>query len=457
MARRPGGGDLAFSDVRVAMFVLGDCENDGRVRKEATTLHDHGYDVRVFAMATRTHAARHASVGSVPIERLPAVSWPQRLVRFLRLRSRAVEPTSTGSSPGEDSQRSENANGSADQSLKGSRWHAARDVALRVHRPTLMLSYTRLAVAAARAWGPNIVHAHDASALPAAALVAKSRLPLVYDSHELWRRRNRLGQRRPLGRLADALVERALAPRAAVVVTVSNAIAAWLSRRYPLRRSPVVVRNLPTASRSASQQRLHSLAGLTDARVLLYTGRLMEGRGLEFAVRCLHALPDNVVFVLMGYGDPTYVAGLRSLASGYGVTERIRIIGAVPSDEVTSVASAADVAYVVIEPICESYRYALPGKLFEAIAAGLPVLAADLPEIREIVEGHGVGRVFTPRTAGGFRTVFDRVLHDAPRYRQAAEQARKTLNWEQEQNRLLDAYASIVPMTAGKGLDRGEQ
>lgn len=414
------------------MFVLGDCENDGRVRKEAAALHAHGYEVRLFAMATRAHGPGRVTMGAVAIDRLAATSWPQRLVR-LRGRSPRVQPWGTANGAGRLRQRVP--------------WMraAARDVALRIHRPTLALSYTKLAVAAARAWGPDLVHAHDLPALPAAALVARrGMLPLVYDSHELWRRRNRRGQWRPLGRMADALVERSLAPRAAVVVTVCDSIAAWLARRYALRSPPVVLRNVPFPSRTRSTGNVRALAGLTGERVLLYTGRVMEGRGLEFAVRSLHALPEDVALVLMGYGDAAYVAGLRSLAAREGVADRVRMIDAVPAEDVSAVASTADLAYVVIEPVCQSYRYALPSKLFEAIAAGLPVLAADLPEIREVVVGHDVGVVFTPRTAADLRAAFDRVVRGTPHYRQAAAQAREVLTWSAEQHRLLDAYDRLV-------------
>lgn len=423
---------MATRKTRIAMFVLGDCQNDGRVRKEATALHGHGYDVRLFAMATRDHGPGRTAVDSVPVDRLAATSWPQRLVRLLG------RPSTPAPSPPAD--------GAGRLRQRVPRLAAAaRDVALRVHRPSLALSYTRLAVAAARAWGPDVVHAHDLPALPAAALVARERgLPLVYDSHELWRRRNRRGQWRPAGRVADALVERSLAPRAAVVVTVCDSIAAWLSRRYDLRRPPVVLRNIPLPSRTSSRD-VRALAGLTDERVLLYTGRVMEGRGLEFAVRSLHALPEDVVLVLMGYGDPAYGAALASLAARQGVADRVRMVDAVPAEEVTSVASTADLAYVVIEPVCQSYRYALPSKLFEAIAAGLPVLAADLPEIRRIVVGYGVGVVFTPRAATDLRAALDSALAGAQRYRQAAERARTVLTWRHEQHRLLDAYDRLVP------------
>lgn len=407
------------------MFVLGDAENDGRVRREATALQAHGYDVRIFALATRTHGPGHSSVGSVVVERLPAMSWPQRLLGAVPCRGVASAP---GTSPA-----------SASRAVA-----VVRDLVLRVHRPTIVVSYTRLAASAAREWGPDVVHAHDLPTLPAAALVSRGQAPVIYDSHELWRRRNRRGQWRPLGRAVEALLERLLVRRAALVLTVCESIATWLDDRYRMQRPPVVVRNVVGARRAVDGPTVRELAGLSDERVLLYTGRMLEGRGLELAIRALTTLPEDVVFVLLGYGDASYVAGLRRLADRQGVADRVRMVGPVPADDVSSVASTADVAYVVVEPVCLSYRYALPSKLFEAIAAGVPVLGADLPEIRRVVTGHGVGVVFSPSSVAALRDAFERVLAAAPRHRAAAARARDVFVWEREQGRLLAAYSRVA-------------
>ena len=43
-----------------------------------------------------------------------------------------------------------------------------------------------------------------------------------------------------------------------------------------------------------------------------------------------------------------------------------------------------------------NFKYSLPNKVFEYIAAGLPILAADLPEVRKIVDGYKIGVCFNP-------------------------------------------------------------
>src|SRR5699024_8144572 len=98
--------------------------------------------------------------------------------------------------------------------------------------------------------------------------------------------------------------------------------------------------------------------------------------------------------VLLGYGEEAALQQVRRQARDHGVADRVHLIGAVGPDEVSRSLADGDVAVVHVRPICLSYRYALPNKLFESIRAGLPIAAADLPDMGEIVSSLGVGEVF---------------------------------------------------------------
>jgi glycosyltransferase involved in cell wall biosynthesis len=64
----------------------------------------------------------------------------------------------------------------------------------------------------------------------------------------------------------------------------------------------------------------------------------------------------------------------------------------VASDDVIAFAASASLGLVPILPTTPNNAASMPNKLFQYMAAGLPVVSTDLPHLREIVEGSGAGR-----------------------------------------------------------------
>ena len=303
------------------------------------------------------------------------------------------------------------------------------------------------AVREGRRLAPDVVHANDANALvPALLICARTRARIVYDSHELWRRRN-IRTDRWLAPAVEAVIERLGIRRAGGVITVSPSIADWLQRTYRLPVRPTLVRNIPTARTvpDPALGRLRELTGLGPAdKIVSYTGGITTGRGLEETVDAVALLPADVHLVLLGYGDATYTAGLLRRAREAGVAERVHLAGSVPSAQVPQTLADADAAVVYVRPICLSYRYSLPNKLFESIHAGLPIVAADLPDTAAIVRQYGVGEVFDAGTPQELAAAIEQVLTDPSSYRAAARAAAAELTWEHEAEHLVGLYRRVL-------------
>lgn len=317
-----------------------------------------------------------------------------------------------------------------------------------LHRPSVYAEYWKTAAASATDWEPDVVHAHDLNALPAAVRVAAGRaIPVVYDSHELWRHRNRVTRLHPISRVFDAIQEHRLIRRVDLVITVGGQIESWLQDTYRLPSNrTTVLRNVPWSRGACGPApALRQLAGLPDARIVLYTGRITSGRGLEEAIDALPSLADDVNLVMLGYGDDEYIESLSKRALRLGALGRLHLIPPVPSEQVPAVASQADVALVAIQPLCLSYRYALPNKLFEAIQAGVPVVASDLPEISAIVRQYGVGKLFQVGDAQELARAVSEILAAPSIYRAGTDVAAVELCWEREREILLKAYGRLAP------------
>lgn len=482
---------------RVAMFVLNPAHSDARVRREAATLGRVGYEVRIYALGNSTWPEGVVGEDGFEIHRVEVVSVYQRLLERLRTwwaglsrlpevvaRARpraawqwvALAPVLPLGALLRYAERARAERADPTLPLREGTWYrklgrhawlwtrrawrlvrrglrrlylwgyrAARRLLLPLHRPSVIRQFWVRAGEAAAGWGPDVVHAHDLNTLPAALRAAGERTRVVYDSHELWRKRNRHGQLRPLGRTVDWWLERRLIGRADLVITVSPGISDWLAREYRLR-PPLVLRNLPEAwEPTVSGLSVRELAGLDeDRRLLLYTGRITSGRGLGPAIRSLAMLPEDIHLVLLGYGDFLYIEELVRSGEREGVADRLHVIGPVAHQEVPSAASSADVALVYIEPTNLSYRLSLPNKLFEAIQGRVPVVATDLPEIRGVVLEYGIGELFSPGDPRGLAVAVERVLAARAVYGEGLERAARELVWEREAKRLVESYRGLV-------------
>jgi glycosyltransferase involved in cell wall biosynthesis len=121
-----------------------------------------------------------------------------------------------------------------------------------------------------------------------------------------------------------------------------------------------------------------------DAPLVVYTGGLLEWKGVELLVEAARALPD-VYFAIAG-GMPADIARLRTRAGGLA---NLRIDGFQPPEMVPLYLAAGDLGVVPnrSKPLI-SARYTSPLKVFEAMAVGLPLVASDLPSMRELLH-HG--------------------------------------------------------------------
>ena len=267
----------------------------------------------------------------------------------------------------------------------------------------------------------DVVHCHDYPTLASGFKLAGGR-PVIYDSHECWSGRLRHGRPEPLRRRLQLRDERRLAKRAAAVLTVSQELGDWLEDHLDIP-PPVLVRNtFPPATPRGSVP--------MSPRGLVYAGRIGPGRDLDTAFSA--SLPDGLPLTLAGPIQP-----------GFTVPASVRYRGIFAIDAIPDLLVSDGLALVSMEDTCLNHRLALPNKLFQAIASGVPVVAVDLPALRRVVTAHGIGTLYRPGDAASLARAVQSAIDRFGELRRNVLEAQEQLSVAADAERLRAVYRGL--------------
>jgi glycosyltransferase involved in cell wall biosynthesis len=211
----------------------------------------------------------------------------------------------------------------------------------------------------------------------------------------------------------------------------------------PDRTGEWTLRTLPVTVAGDTGPGLRARCGLSAGTpVLIYQGMLQEGRGLEASIRALGRAPGLHLAIV---GGGALRPSLEALARETGCGERAHFLGEVGFRELLPLTREAAAGLALFEPLSSSYLYSLPGKLFEYVQAGVPVIATALPEMRKIIEGYGVGVCLEEYGPDALAAVMRRMAEDAAwrlGFLAKLPKAAEELCWEAEEARYLALYGS---------------
>lgn len=454
-----------MSGIKVSMFVYNNCDKDARVLKEAASLVNSGYSVKIFAVLDNK-TVPYENRDGVEIIRVKKDPMHYRLFRAnikglfskpkltplvnLRANHSKKEP-----SPSKKEEVSTNtivnsnttSSGGFKKTLKKILGPAVKAPLLLIHKPLCYYDFYKKTSIYCEEEKADVYHAHDLNAfLPASKSAKKHGSKLVYDSHELYTHRNKPVKSSKLYRYLTERFEKKHIRRADKVITVSHSIADYLRDRYTIDR-PVVIMNAPSKVKAHENDKSlrEELKVSDDLKLAIYCGGITFNRGLEKLIESLTIMPD-VYLVMMGYGAPAYMDKLQGIADSNNVVDRFSFYGPVKPHEVTSYTASADVGVAPIQNACLSYYYCAPNKVFEYIIGGIPVVASNFPDLSKIVLENEIGFVFDPEDINSIAESIHRVFDNQTNYeamRLNAQKATKKYNWEIEELKLLELYNSI--------------
>jgi glycosyltransferase involved in cell wall biosynthesis len=195
-------------------------------------------------------------------------------------------------------------------------------------------------------------------------------------------------------------------------------------------------------ARWPSDEARHQL-NLPPGRYVVFTGSPMRNKGLGDLLEAVSTLPADVRVLLVGSfaHDPAYGEALTRRYK-----ERLLYVGPRPHREMPLYLAAADVVALPQQP-CRETQAQVPGKVFEAMAMGKPIVATDVGDLREILDG--CGAVVEPGSGDALRAALLDVLDNPDRAQDLGSRARR---------RCLEAYNwDAMDRTLQKHLARWER
>lgn len=252
--------------------------------------------------------------------------------------------------------------------------------------------------------------------------------------------------------ILDALTGRLLVDHFHAVSHATEA-AALRSLRLSPRRVTVVQRGRdPDRLGEPSAERRHrarqALALAEDAEVVVNTGRHEFQKGQEVLLEAVAQLrsrrPRTVLLIAGRHGGTT--AQLERLIARLGLDEAVQLLG--HREDVPEILAAADL--FAFPSLCEGF----PGAVLEAMALGLPVVASDIPPIREIVDAIRTGILVEPGNPTLLAKAMGDLLEDPGRGAAYGEAGRKVFEkrftLKASTRRMAEMYNDLCPSTRGQ-------
>jgi len=146
---------------------------------------------------------------------------------------------------------------------------------------------------------------------------------------------------------------------------------------------------------------------------IVTVGRLIEKKGFDLLLHALAEQPADMPeyhCTIMGGGEEA--EALESLRDALKLKGKVDFTGPVPNHEVRERLQAADLFVLPCRIAKSGDRDGIPVVLMEAMASGVPVIAGDIPSIRELVAHDKSGLLVAPESGAELGAAITRLLRD---------------------------------------------
>lgn len=279
----------------------------------------------------------------------------------------------------------------------------------------------------------NLLFSNDLDTLlPNYIISVFQRKKLIFDSHELFSEIPELVNKQRVKKVW-LFLEKTIIPKLQNVITVSDSIKNHYHNLYGI--SAIVIRNIPKIEH-INQKNFEIDA--EEKKVILYQGSVNIGRGIELMIDTM-ALLDEYLFIVIGDGD--ILEQLKEKVSNLSLHNKVNFLGKKTPEELKELTPNATIGMSLEEDLGLNYRYALPNKIFDYLHANVPVIVADLPEMRSLIKKHPIGEILIERTPKTLAKTIINMTNIS--YEKELKTAKKELNWSKEKEKLISIFSKL--------------
>lgn len=228
------------------------------------------------------------------------------------------------------------------------------------------------------------------------------------------------------------------------IVSTTGSLRKLIQQRFNAKCNSILV--APNACRlpTVRENQMPSYGGNKTYPVVAYAGQLYPWKGVDILIRSMVYLPNNVRVQIIGGADLQHLERVKRLAMKKGVSDRVHFTGQVLPAQVQAYMLEADVLVVPLPSNnVESRYFTSPIKIFEYMSTGRPIVASDLPTIREVLKDGENALLVTPDDPEALAKGIRRLLGEPGLSRQLAQQAlrdvREKHTWERRANIIIQA------------------
>ena len=286
----------------------------------------------------------------------------------------------------------------------------------------------------------DVYHFHDPELIPIGLLLRMFGKKVVYDVHEDLPRqtmaKHYLPQylRKPISRIIE-IVENIASLFFSAICTATPHIC---ERFKKINEKTIDINNYPILTEFGCSD----LQWKDRQNKICYVGVISEIRGIVELVDAMDVLDCELD--LAGSFSP---ASLRDKLIDKSGWLKVNELGFVDRGRVKSILTTSQVGIVTLHPTI-NYLDSLPVKMFEYMAAGIPVIASDFPLWKKIIEDHNCGICVDPESPKSIVKAVNKLLHNKILSAGLGANGRKAVenkfNWRNEEKKMIKLYQELI-------------